>query len=69
MTQDEMNAYLAALSDEELQEKRDIAAFDLETASLTQPGSDWHDCCFAGFVALCFESNRRATEKLVGSVQ
>ena len=37
MTQDEMNAYLAALSDEELQEKRDIAAFDLEIASLTQP--------------------------------
>lgn len=69
MTQDDMNAYLAALSDEELQEKLEIAALDLEVASLTQQGSDWHDCCFAGFVALCFEQNRRATEKLLGSVQ
>lgn len=48
MTQDEMKDYLAGLSDEELQEKRDVAAFDLEMASLTQPGPDVEDNCQPG---------------------
>lgn len=65
----EMNEYHASLSDEELREKLNTAVLDLEVAAMTQQGSDWHDCCFAGVVALCFEQNRRATEKLAGSVQ
>lgn len=44
----EMNEYLASLSDEELREKLNTAVLDLEVAAMTQPGSDWHDCCFAG---------------------
>lgn len=59
-TIDEMNEYLASLSDEELREKLKTAVLDLQVAAMTQPGSDWHDCCFAGVVALGDESLRRS---------
>ena len=64
MTQEEMDDYLHQLSDEDLCSLTQQAAIDLSEAAGNEPESEWHQACFAGFMALNMEVARRKQEVL-----
>lgn len=59
MTKDEMQEYLATLSDGELKVALTEAHDDLMKAADEQPNSEWHGTCFAATLVYSQEMNRR----------
>ena len=59
MTREDMNEYLASLSNDDLLRKLREAGADLELAATTQRDSDWHSECFAAAVVYSQEAGRR----------
>lgn len=57
--QDYIDDHLADLTDKELLAAGQEAVDDLTKAALTQPGSDWHQACFAATVIYAEELSRR----------
>lgn len=55
----EVQKHLGNLSDEELIEAAKVALDDLTAATLDQPGSEWHEACFAGAIIYATELQSR----------
>jgi hypothetical protein len=55
----DIKQYLADKSDDDLLADAGVAVEDLKRAAEERPGSEWHDCCFAGAVVLLEEIGKR----------
>lgn len=55
----EVQEYLSAKTDDELQLELATASRDLEVAAESEPNSEWHEACFAGCLLLAQEMSKR----------
>lgn len=51
------------LADDELIRRADEAYSDLYRAAADEPNSEWHSACFAAFLTLGFEMQRRGLRR------
>lgn len=55
----DVHGHLADLSDAALTAAAKTASDDLAEAAATEPGSEWHEACFAGAIIYATEMQKR----------
>lgn len=56
---EQIEEHMEALNDVELERRLRVARDDLSEAANTEKDSEWHQACFAGFIAYVIEANKR----------
>lgn len=56
---EQIEDHMATLSDAELERRIRVARDDLAEAANTEKDSEWHQACFAGFIAYAHEAKKR----------